>query len=57
VRYELTGGDRGWAGDVPVVRLSTERIRGLGWRPTRTSREALQESMSALADGVRAGRL
>jgi UDP-glucose 4-epimerase len=57
VRYEFTGGDRGWAGDVPVVRLSTERIRSLGWRPTRTSREAMQESMSALADAIRDGRL
>jgi len=57
VRYEFTGGDRGWAGDVPVVRLSTERIRSLGWTPTRSSRQALHESMSALAEGVRAGRL
>ena len=38
VRYEYTGGDRGWKGDVPVVRLSIERIRGLGWAPSRTSR-------------------
>ena len=57
MRYEFTGGDRGWAGDVPIVRLSTERIRSLGWAPTRSSREALRESMTALADGVRSGRL
>ena len=57
VRYEYTGGDRGWKGDVPVVRLSIERMRALGWSPTRTSREALHESMSALADAIRAGRL
>ena len=57
VRYEYTGGDRGWKGDVPVVRLSIERMRALGWSPTRTSREALRESMSALADAIRAGRL
>jgi UDP-glucose 4-epimerase len=57
VRYEYTGGDRGWKGDVPVVRLSIERIRSLGWFPTRTSREALRESMSALVEAIRAGRL
>jgi UDP-glucose 4-epimerase len=57
VRYEYTGGDRGWKGDVPVVRLSIERMRALGWSPTRTSREALRESMSALAAAIRAGRL
>ena len=42
VRYEYTGGDRGWKGDVPVVRLSTERVRSFGWAPTRSSREALR---------------
>jgi UDP-glucose 4-epimerase len=57
VRFAYTGGDRGWKGDVPVVRLSIERIRGLGWSPTRTSREALRESMAALAGAIRSGRL
>jgi UDP-glucose 4-epimerase len=57
VRFAYAGGDRGWKGDVPVVRLSIERIRGLGWSPTRTSREALRESMAALADAIRTGRL
>lgn len=57
VRHEPTGGDRGWKGDVPVVRLSIDRIRSLGWAPTRSSREALRESMTALAEEARAGRL
>ena len=42
---------------MPVVRLSIERIRELGWEPTRTSREALRESMTALAADLRDGRL
>ena len=57
VRYEYAGGERGWKGDIPVVRLSIERIRGLGWSPTRSSREALRESVAALADAIRDGRL
>lgn len=57
VRYELTGGDRGWRGDVPVVRLSIERIRRLGWAPTRSSVEAMKESMLALVEAARDGRL
>ncbi len=57
VRFEYAGGDRGWKGDVPVVRLSIERIRGLGWSPTRSSREALAESMAAIVEDARAGRL
>jgi UDP-glucose 4-epimerase len=48
VRFEFAGGDRGWKGDVAVVRLNTDRIRGLGWKSKRNSREALRESMNAL---------
>jgi UDP-glucose 4-epimerase len=57
VQYEFTGGDRGWKGDVPVVRLSIERIRALGWSPSRSSREALRDSMTELVESARAGRL
>ena len=57
VRYEYAGGDRGWKGDVPIVRLSIERIRSLGWSPTRTSAEALRDSMRALVDAIRDGQL
>ena len=56
-RYEFTGGARGWQGDVPVVRLNTDRIQALGWRCKRSSREALRESMVDLVEDVRAGRL
>jgi UDP-glucose 4-epimerase len=48
VEFEFAGGDRGWKGDVAVVRLNTDRIRGLGWENKRNSREALRESMNAL---------
>jgi UDP-glucose 4-epimerase len=56
VRYEYTGGERGWRGDVPVVRLNTERIRRLGWQNRRSSREALQDSLRALLAEARATR-
>jgi UDP-glucose 4-epimerase len=56
VRVEYTGGDRGWKGDVPVIRLSTEKIRGLGWRPTRTSAQALSSAMRDMLADLRAGR-
>jgi UDP-glucose 4-epimerase len=56
VRYEYTGGARGWRGDVPVVRLNTDRIRSLGWQNLRSSREALQDSMQALLEEARAGQ-
>jgi UDP-glucose 4-epimerase len=46
--FSYMGGDRGWKGDVPVVRLDTARIRDLGWSHTMTSREALRRSMLAI---------
>lgn len=47
VEYVYTGGTRGWRGDVPVVRFDSSRIRGLGWRNARSSREAVRASIQA----------
>ncbi|HET8547570.1 MAG TPA: NAD-dependent epimerase/dehydratase family protein [Bryobacteraceae bacterium] len=57
VRFEYTGGDRGWKGDVPVVRLDTSRIRSLGWTNARGCREALADSMQAILPDLRSGRM
>ena len=57
VEFEYTGGNRGWKGDVPVVRLNTDRIRGLGWRCSGGSRDALRRSMLAMLPDMKAGRL
>lgn len=48
VRFEYTGGDRGWKGDVPVVRFDTRKIKSLGWRASLSSREALERSTREL---------
>jgi UDP-glucose 4-epimerase len=56
VIYEFTGGDRGWKGDVPVVRLNTDRIKALGWKCLRSSAEALRVSMDAMSRDFVAGR-
>ena len=50
LRWDYTGGDRGWKGDVPVVRLDASRIRELGWRPRFNSREAVWRSLEEMAD-------
>ena len=57
VKFEYTGGSRGWKGDVPIVRLNTDRIRGLGWVCRMNSREALRDSMKAMLADLKAGRL
>lgn len=48
VEYELTGGKRGWKGDVPVVRFDLSKIHKMGWRAKRSSREALRASIQAM---------
>jgi len=55
-RLEYTGGPRGWKGDVPVVRINTDKVRALGWRNSRTGPEALRDSMTSMAQDARAGR-
>jgi len=42
VRLKYTGGNRGWPGDVPQVRLDTTRMEKLGWKPKYTSDEAVR---------------
>lgn len=41
VRRKYTGGPSGWIGDSPIVQLSIERIKNLGWRPELSGREAI----------------
>jgi len=57
VRFEYSGGNRGWKGDVPIVRLNTDRIRNLGWVCQRTSHQALCASMQSLMEDSRKGKL
>jgi UDP-glucose 4-epimerase len=55
VCYVYSGGDRGWKGDVPVVRLNTTRIRELGWTNRFSSREAVQHATAAMLAQGRLG--
>jgi UDP-glucose 4-epimerase len=51
--YEYTGGDRGWTGDVPKMRLSIEKLSALGWNPTQSSDEAVRKAAEQLYDELR----
>lgn len=44
-----TGGDRGWIGDVPFFRYSTERLRALGWEQSLNSEAAVVRAIDELA--------
>jgi UDP-glucose 4-epimerase len=43
-----TGGERGWAGDVPVQLLSIRKMQALGWNPRWNSAQAVDGSIEEL---------
>jgi UDP-glucose 4-epimerase len=55
VKYEYTGGARGWRADVPVYRLDTSKIRRLGWKNKLNSREAVTAAVRSLLGEIAAG--
>jgi len=52
VRFEFTGGDRGWKGDVPIVRFDCAKIKALGWKARRSSAEAVTDAMKAMLQEI-----
>jgi len=45
-----TGGERGWPGDVPRMRLSIEKLAALGWEPRISSDDALRRATRELLE-------
>jgi UDP-glucose 4-epimerase len=41
VKRKYSGGPRGWIGDNPLVHLSIDKIKALGWRPKFSSEKAI----------------
>jgi len=48
VKFNYTGGKRGWKGDVPRFQLSVEKINNLGWNPSHTSDDAVRKATQEL---------
>jgi len=44
VKFNYTGGKRGWKGDIPRFQLAINKISQLGWKPTYTSDEAVRKA-------------
>ncbi|MFC1708946.1 NAD-dependent epimerase/dehydratase family protein [Candidatus Omnitrophota bacterium] len=53
VKYKYTGGNRGWKGDVPVVRLNSNRIRSFGWANTYSTKEAIYNSVNSICEDAK----
>ena len=52
VSIEYTGGDRGWAGDVPKTSLEVSRLLETGFRPNLASEEAIRHTARALISEI-----
>lgn len=45
VKYNYTGGDRGWKGDVPKFEYDINKVLSTGWKPRYTSDEAVRQTV------------
>jgi len=52
VKYLYSGGDRGFKGDVPIVRFNTNYIRNLGWKNAYTSEEAILKAVEENLEAI-----
>ncbi len=49
---EYTGGDRGWAGDIPKAMLAIDRLKGLGFKVNYDSEEAVAFTARVLIEEI-----
>lgn len=56
VRKRYTGGSHGWKGDNPVVNLSYDKMRELGWTPQVSARDAIRSTAKWTFDEIREKR-
>ena len=52
VKFNYTGGDRGWKGDVPRFSYDISKVLSTGWKPKHTSDEAVRQTVK---DAIKAG--
>jgi len=43
-----TGGEKGWKGDVPEMRLDISKLENEGWKPERDSQESVRKTVKEL---------
>jgi len=48
---------KGWKGDVPIVRLNTDKIRLLGWKPSMLTKEAIKKSLLDMLPDILANKM
>ena len=57
VKYNFTGGSRGWKADVPQYKLDTSKIRNLGWNNEFNSSQAVENAVESMLIDVKEGNI
>lgn len=50
VKYNFTGGERGWLGDSPFVHLDISRLQKAGWSPKTSIEEGIRKTVQYLIE-------
>ncbi len=50
--HEYTGGEKGWDGDVPEMRLSIEKLKETGWTPEHNSASSVRKTVQELLEEI-----
>ncbi|MDY0387777.1 MAG: NAD-dependent epimerase/dehydratase family protein [Methanolobus sp.] len=48
VKFNYTGGSRGWKGDVPVMMLAIDKMKKLGWKNEWESEKSVRETVKCV---------
>lgn len=52
VKFNYTGGDRGWKGDVPRFKYDISKVLSTGWKPKYSSDEAVEQTVKDALNNV-----
>jgi UDP-glucose 4-epimerase len=53
VKFTYTGGDRGWAGDVPQVRFNPKKMKNMGWGTKFSSNAAVKKAIKEIVGDIK----
>jgi UDP-glucose 4-epimerase len=57
VEFKYAGGNRGWKGDVPIVRINVDKIYSLGWICSMSSHDAIRNAINSMIPNIREGKM
>ncbi len=47
-KFKLTGGEKGWTGDLPKIKLNINKMKSLGWKPEISIKQGVKKYINYL---------